>query len=375
MMRQKAFMLFLTCVIFTTLAMLLLPRRRGASFNRIVQETQEKISHLSENLLPDAASTDLLSPSPVYLATLGLSGPGWPQLYPHGSWLISQRTTQPTLVSAVESGQAELALGFIRSTNHFLPDTNLLLYDLGVSRYEKELLARSCNSSLCSLLQFDYSQWPGHVRDLKLHAYRPIIIQMSLRDIGSIVWLDIDCRLTESNLKPWLEQAATSGIVAWEHEPTLATPSSQGPVRAAVATTALTHPKMFEFFDSRKYEDYAFQHMCSSSSLVLLYNQELHTHLMLPWLKCILTESCINPIGAQDTGCRFDKKPQYRYSGCHRYDMSALNIVLGDMFQFQENKYLGNKPFFRRVNQDPSSEKSVTPSNFSMSRDLISLEM
>merc|ERR1719357_1475327 len=119
---------------------------------------------------------------------------------------------------------------------------------------------------------------------------------------------------------------------------------------------------MFEFFDSRKYEDYAFQHMCSSSSLVLLYNQELHTHLMLPWLKCILTESCINPIGAQDTGCRFDKKPQYRYSGCHRYDMSALNIVLGDMFQFQENKYL-RRPgdsFFRRVTQSAAPSDNTT---------------
>ena len=67
------------------------------------------------------------------------------------------------------------------------------------------------------MLQFDYTQWPGHVKDLKLHAYRPIIIQMTLRDIGSLVWLDIDYRLTESNLVPWLDQAVTSGVVAWEH--------------------------------------------------------------------------------------------------------------------------------------------------------------
>jgi len=376
MMRQRAFLLFLTCLVFTSLAVLLLPSRRGASFNKIVKETQEKISHLSDNLISDETSPDLLAPNPIYLTTLGLSGPGWPQLYPLGSWLVADRASQPSLVSAVEPGQAELGLGFIRSANHFLPDTSLLLYDLGLARYEKELLQRNCNTSLCSLLQFDYTQWPGHVRDLKLHAYRPIIIQMTLRDIGSLVWLDIDYRLTESNLVPWLDQAATSGVVAWEHESALAIPvASQGPIRAAIATTALTHPKMFEFFDSSKYEDYAFQHMSSSSSLVLLYTQAVHTQLMLPWLKCILTESCINPIGAQDTGCRFDKKPQYRYSGCHRYDMSALNIVLGDMFRFQEGKYMGSKTFFRKVNQDPSSEKSVTASNYSVTKDLSSLEM
>jgi len=375
-MRQRAFLLFLTCLVLTSLAVLLLPSRRGAQhrFNKIVKETQEKISHLSGNLIPDKSSPNLLAPNPVYLTKLGLAGPGWPQLYPQGSWLVAERASQPSLVSCVEPGQAELGLGFIRSATHFLPDTSLVLYDLGVSRYERELLQRSCNTTLCSFLQFDYSQWPGHIRDLKLHAYRPIIIQMALRDIGSLVWLDIDYRITESNLTPWLDQAAISGVVAWEHESSLAIPVPSSH-RAAIATTALTHPKMFELFDLGKYEDYAFQHMASSSSLVLLYTKSVHTHLMLPWLKCILTESCINPIGAQDTGCRFDKKPQYRYSGCHRYDMSALNIVLGDMFSFQEGKYMGNKPFFRKVNQDPSSEKSVTPNNFTVTKDLGSLEM
>jgi hypothetical protein len=97
---------------------------------------------------------------------------------------------------------------------------------------------------------------------------------------------------------------------------------------------------MFEFFPGIKYEDFAFQHMASASALLLVYTEATHDQLMLPWLKCALTEACINPIGAQDTGCRFDKKPQYRYSGCHRYDMSALNIVLGVMFRFDESRYM-----------------------------------
>merc|ERR1719369_1955283 len=72
---------------------------------------------------------------------------------------------------------------------------------------------------------------------------------------------------------------------------------------------------------------------------------------MLPWLKCALTEACINPIGAQSTGCRFDKKPQYRYSGCHSYDVSALNIVLGSMFAFHESSYISNKTFITKFNK------------------------
>ena len=69
MMCQRAFLLFLTCLVFTSLAVLLLPSRHGASFNK---ETQEKIYHLSDNLISDETSQDLLAPNPVYLTILGL---------------------------------------------------------------------------------------------------------------------------------------------------------------------------------------------------------------------------------------------------------------------------------------------------------------
>lgn len=43
--------------------------------------------------------------------------------------------------------------------------------------------------------------------------------------------------------------------------------------------------------------------------------------------------------GAQSGGCRFDKKPQYRYSGCHERDASALSILLGLRSGFEESQY------------------------------------
>lgn len=43
--------------------------------------------------------------------------------------------------------------------------------------------------------------------------------------------------------------------------------------------------------------------------------------------------------GAQSNGCRYNKKPLYRYSGCHAFDVSAFNIVLGLQWNFDESKY------------------------------------
>ena len=116
------------------------------------------------------------------------------------------------------------------------------------------------------------------MRDSKLHCHRPIIIQSTLLELGSLIWLDIDHRLTRGDLGPWLAQAETSGVLAW-------------PVTGSnLATTALTHPKMFNYFDRRKYEDYAFQHMVSLGTVIIVTSERIQTRLMLPWLQCVLTE-------------------------------------------------------------------------------------
>lgn len=74
-------------------------------------------------------------------------------------------------------------------------------------------------------------------------------------------------------------------------------------------------------------------------ALLIVNTETIHKNVMLPWVQCALTQDCIIPIGAQSVGCKFDKKPQYRYSGCHSYDTSALNIVLGLLFKQDSGEY------------------------------------
>lgn len=65
----------------------------------------------------------------------------------------------------------------------------------------------------------------------------------------------------------------------------------------------------------------------------------------------IITEfffQCIAPFGAQSGGCRFDKKPLYRYSGCHAYDSAALNLALGNAFPMHQ-PYISRAPLTKPV--------------------------
>lgn len=111
------------------------------------------------------------------------------------------------------------------------------------------------------------------------------------------------------------------------------------PLRNAVSS--LTHKKMFDYFHTVA-ENFLFLQMVASDTLIIINTKEIHQKILLPWVQCALTQDCIIPIGAQSGGCRFDKKPQYRYSGCHSYDTSALNIVLGLKSKSDSSRYTYN---------------------------------
>lgn len=133
-------------------------------------------------------------------------------------------------------------------------------------------------------------------------------------------------------------------------------------------TSALTHPGMFPFFQTEK-EDFFFHRMVDPSCIMLFNSMRVHERLMLPWIRCALLSDCISPIGAQSSGCRFDKKPLYRYSGCHFYDMSALNVVLGLMFDFDDKVYAGTDAdrFFTKSDSE-SGTKDAEVGDYDLER-------
>ena len=189
------------------------------------------------------------------------------------------------------------------------------------------------NHANCNLREFNFKKYPPHVSNLQLNAFRPIIIHEILDISGSIIWLNIDhLPLSSEKASKAFIASKGSGIYSWtfDHE-----------TLGQLPTTSLTHPKMFEMLRLKR-ESYYFHRMINPASLIILNYPHIHNDLIIPWVKCSLVLDCINPIGAQSTGCRFNKKPLYRYSGCHSYDMSALNVLLGSLFNYNEKPYAGS---------------------------------
>ncbi|XP_063228177.1 uncharacterized protein LOC134534080 [Bacillus rossius redtenbacheri] len=329
-MRTKSFFLFLIIVITTSVILILVGNQRP-SIETIVSETHKQINNLKsfkENL--EKAEEKHLVADDKYLNVLGFTTK--PRLYPSDVW---KNTSLPIIVTYALDGQEQHAAAFARNTAHFLPGHTTVIYALGLGQYGLQTIQNHCNSSRCVVVNFDLSVFPSHVEEERLSAYRPLIVQDALNKAGAVLFLESDQRLVSGRVDSLVGRARETGVASWA---------------TRHATSSLTHPKMFDYFRTSA-ESFLFLPMVEAGRLLLFNTPAVHSGVMLPWVQCALTHDCILPIGAQSGGCRFNKKPQYRYAGCHRYDESALNIVLGLHFDFDERRYTyrGTEPLLRKL--------------------------
>lgn len=95
---------------------------------------------------------------------------------------------------------------------------------------------------------------------------------------------------------------------------------------------------MFKYLDAETTQFY-FIHMLDTTRFVIYNTVDIHNKLMFNWVKCALKEECIAPPGSKFNGCDLDRRPQFLYSGCHRYEMSAFSILVSSMFNMKESAY------------------------------------
>ncbi|KAF5273980.1 hypothetical protein FQA39_LY01096 [Lamprigera yunnana] len=294
-MRTKSFLIFLCSVVTVSLLLIIFGQQKPSTIKDIVTSTHQQLQNFKDTLRE--AETKTLIADEKYLKQLGFTDK--PRLYPNDVW---RNTTLPVIVTYVLDGQESQAIGFINNIGKVLPNNTILIYNIGLGNYA----LRTASYAIYSFLND------------------------ALHHTGSIFFFECNIRLkryviSEILFNVYDEVVRGSGILTWAM-----------PLKNAVSSR--THKKMFDYFHTDT-DNFLFVQMVSADIIILINTESTHKEVMLPWVQCALTQDCIHPIGAQSGGCRFNKKPQYRYSGCHNYDASALNIVLGLKFKLDSSKY------------------------------------
>ena len=218
----------------------------------------------------------------------------------------------------------------IASIPKYLPQTKILLYDIGLTAEQRSIASKYCNVEVRT---FQWDKYPKHVRNLQTYAWKPLMVQEVSQEYDVIMYGDSSLRV----ISPHIEKALTRLL---EFPFLDASPIIIFPI------VSFTHDKTLDYLNFPPSR----QHMAKWGTLqagcwLMLANDIMKQKVIRPWVDCALHPECIAPAGATVTGCRFTdlKYNDGRYIGCHRFDQSALNIILAREFGTELYTRLGNR--------------------------------
>lgn len=209
------------------------------------------------------------------------------------------------------------AQDMIASVQHHLPNTRLIVYDLGLTETQKNTLSSYCG---VELRLFKFKKYPPHVRTIHYYSWKPLIAKELSEEFEVFLYGDSSIRVMASPVQYILPLLQEFPFVA-------------GPVDPYLPIVALTMDKMIEYLQvnhTRK-EMGLFAHM-PGGCWAMWPNTLLRTKFLNPWVDCALHQECIAPPGSSLYHCNFVVERithgTGRYIGCHRYDQSAMAMIL-----------------------------------------------
>ena len=221
------------------------------------------------------------------------------------------------VLTAFSDNHFEEAKDMIASMQTCLPDKKIIVYDLGLSSKKKKEVRKYCNVELRSFPFKHYRQ--PHMKNLKTYAWKPVIVKLVSQEYDVIMYGDASLRMTSCDMSkaldhllkfPFLDLSLTS-----------------------FSAIEFTHDGMMEYLHYPKHrKDIAQLETLQATCFLIWANSLMQEKLIEPWLDCALHQECIAPRGSRVKPCDFTKVGHGYYVGCHRYDQSALNLILAREF-------------------------------------------
>ena len=215
------------------------------------------------------------------------------------------------VVTALSSNHFVESIDFFGSVYTHFPQVKIIVYDLGLTMNEV-----SCIQSYCNVLEvrkFNFSHYPSHVKNLYNYAWKIFIISEISEEHELFFYCDTSCRM-KSIIPHYLPNILKFPVL----------PASW--LKQSVVKT--THDRMLKYLGvqkSRQELEQLLPHGFQATAVILWANAVFKEKLLPSLIDCASYLECIAPKGSGLFGCNF-ALPEY--VGCHRYDQSALNVLL-----------------------------------------------
>ena len=132
------------------------------------------------------------------------------------------------------------------------------------------------------------------------------------------MWLDPNMLVTRASDLNQLKYRGTRDFFLWQPD-------------TFFGTIAFTNTAMFDYLKESRCCSVE-PSMIDTSVMVFYRTNTAWLDVMEPWLKCALNVGYIAPLKSRFSGCLEGRSP--KETGCHRYDQSALSIIVERMYKF-----------------------------------------
>lgn len=240
----------------------------------------------------------------------------------------------PPFVTAARQSQFHEVLQLIYSIQNMMPGEMVHVYDLDLTNDQKKHLMSIC---IVRLQIFMKVLFPSYVSNLDNSHWKPLVIQTALAEFGHMIWINPTFKLTGSDFASLIHDSHDSGVLLISYP-------------ARYTTYAVTHPSMYKFIPTNLEKLKKEPHL-EIQAMIIHNTEEVHGNFMKLLTACAMEQACLAPTTAEKH-CDFDFTGR-KYASCHRYAESAINILLKNMFDFDETLF--SKTFasmFRPVDQN-----------------------
>ena len=232
---------------------------------------------------------------------------------------IKQLLSKLVIVTAFSSDHFKEGLDMIGSVQrqlYSMPGAKLVVYDIGMTDRQKRTISGMCE---VELRLFNFSQYPAHVsmQNLKQYAWKPLIVDEVSNTFEVIMWGDASVRLLSplQDILSYLLEADLPFFATSHHRLSYC--------------VELTHKQTLKYLNMTAEKMKGFQEVQAGCWVTWITNKT--KRFLNAWTDCALNRNCIAPEGAKlyvHPGCKYGDVNSTTFSGCHRFDQSALNVLL-----------------------------------------------
>ncbi len=231
-------------------------------------------------------------------------------------------------MTATSSNHFRESHNLIGSIQQEMPGAKVIIYDLGLIASQVTEVHKMCN---VELRPFNFQKYPAHVtpHTLMNYAWKPLIIREVSLEYEIVVWSDTSIRFHASLKKHIFPYFLTTNLtlVGIPFRKSLLSTTKNSHNIAQV-----THDASIAYFNLTRTALTRLPPIQCTFLTFWMSNDSVEK-VVKEWAECAMHELCIAPEGATVGNFGICKKefggPEAtHYSGCHRFDQSALNLIL-----------------------------------------------